>query len=225
VGIRVPSRCTRSRPAGRGPASGERACAGGAVLPRASAARTAVEQRGPGHRAPCGVISRQAKHTRIPWVSSHASGGAAPVDRCTERKWDTKDCRQLHHVGEAPSRRAHRGMGQSHIPEGWVEAMVRGRGRGVLGWDGSLACPSYEGSSISMGPVTAGEPPVHQPACRRATVLGRYPSGPLVGPAGHPLYLPARPRVPVPDRSPPVPPWGGTLRWRGRSRLCWGIRT
>jgi len=46
----------------------------------------------------------------IPWVSSHASGGAAPVDRCTERRWDTKDVRQLHPVGEAPSRRAHRGM-------------------------------------------------------------------------------------------------------------------
>jgi len=59
VGIRVPSRCTKSRPAGRGPASGERACAGGgAVLPRASAARTAVEQRGPGHRVPFGLISR-----------------------------------------------------------------------------------------------------------------------------------------------------------------------
>jgi len=29
VEIRVPSRCTRSRPARRGPASGERACAGG----------------------------------------------------------------------------------------------------------------------------------------------------------------------------------------------------
>jgi len=133
VGIRVPSRCTRSRPAGRGPASGERACAGGAELPRASAARTAVEQRGPVHRAHCGVISRQARHTRSPWESSHASSGAAPVYRCTERRWDTKDCRQPRPVGEAPSRREHRGIGQNHIPKGCVRAVVRGRDRWVLG--------------------------------------------------------------------------------------------
>jgi len=111
-------------------------------LPQASADRTAVEQRGPGHRAPCGVISRHARHTRSPWVSSHASGGAATVDRCTEGRWDTNDCRQLHPGGETPSRRAHRGMGQNHIPEGWVEAVVRGSGQGVLGWDGSLVFPS-----------------------------------------------------------------------------------
>jgi len=102
------------------------------------------------------VIYRQARHTRSSWVSSHASGGAAPVDWCTERRWDTKNCRQLRPVGETPSRRAHRAMGQNHIPEGWVEAVVRGRGRGVLGWDGSLACPSGEGSYIYMGPVAAG---------------------------------------------------------------------
>jgi len=125
-------------------------------LPRASAAITAVGQRGPGHRAPCGVISRQARQTRSPWVSSQESGGAAPVDRCTDRRCDTNDCRQIQPVGEAPSRRPHRGIGQNHIPEGWVEAVVRGRGREPLGWDGSHACPSAEGSSISMGTVARG---------------------------------------------------------------------
>jgi len=115
-----------------------------------------VEQRGLGHRALCGVISRQARHTRSPWVSSHASGGAATVDRCTEQRWDTKDCRQLHPVGEAPSRRAYRGMGQNHIPEGWVEAVVRGRERGVLCWDGTCACPPDEGPSVSMGAAAGG---------------------------------------------------------------------
>jgi len=59
VSNRVPSKCTTCRPTGKGPASGECACAGGgAVLPRASAASTAVEQRGPEHRASCGDISR-----------------------------------------------------------------------------------------------------------------------------------------------------------------------
>jgi len=75
---------------------------------------------------------------------------------CTNRRWDTNDCRQLVPVGETPSRRAHRGTGQNHIPEGWVEAVVRGSDRGVVGWDGSLACPSDEGSSVSMGPAAGG---------------------------------------------------------------------
>jgi len=79
VAIRSPSKGTKTRPAVSGPASGERCFEGGAVLPRASAASTAVQQRGPGHRAPFEVISRQARHTRSPKVSSHASGGAAPV--------------------------------------------------------------------------------------------------------------------------------------------------
>jgi len=152
VGIRVPNSCTRSRPAGRGPASGELACSGGAVLPRANAARTAVEQRGLGHRAPCGSDFPAGQATRSPWVSNYASGGVAPVDRCTERRWDTMDCRQLHPVVEAPSRRAHRGMGQNHITEGWVEAVVRGRCRGVLGWVGTLDCPPDDGPSFSLGP-------------------------------------------------------------------------
>jgi len=157
VGIRVPGRCTRSRPAGRAPASGQCACAGGAVLPRASAAITAVEHLVPGHRVPCGDISRQARHSRRPWASSQAFGGAAPVNRCTERRWGTGDCRQTHPVGEAPSRRAYRGIGQNHIPEGWAEAGVRGRGRWVSDWAGSMAGPSVWGSSISKGPAAGGE--------------------------------------------------------------------
>jgi len=125
-------------------------------LPRAIAARTAVEQRGPGHRDPCGVISRQARHTRSPWESGHASGGAAPVERCTERRWDTNDCRQLHPVGDSPSRRAHLGIGKNHIPDGCVGAVVRGRHRGVLGCNGTLACPHDKGPSVSMGPAAGG---------------------------------------------------------------------
>jgi len=119
VKIRVSSRCTRSMPAGRGPASGEHACAGGGgVLPRASTASTAVEQRGAGHCAPSGVFSRQARHTRSPRASSQASGRASTVDRCTERGWVTNECRQLHPFGQALSLRKRRGIGQNHIPEG-----------------------------------------------------------------------------------------------------------
>jgi len=123
-----------------------------------------------------------------PWVSSYASGGAAPVDKCTERRWDTNDCRQLHPVGEAPSRRAHRGMRQNHIPEWWVEAVVRGRG--VLGWDGSLACPSAEGSSVYMGRVVGGgaaRVPACGPSCNGSGslaigIIGRSPgAGPSEG--------------------------------------------
>jgi len=68
-----------------------------------------------------------------------ASGGAATVDRCTERSCDTNDCRQLHPVGDAPSRRAHRGIGQNNITEGWVEAVDRCHGRGC--WVGMEAPP------------------------------------------------------------------------------------
>jgi len=125
-------------------------------LPRASAASTAMEQRSPGHRADYVDISRQAKHTRRPWASSQSSGGAAPVDRCTEWRWVTSDCRQPYPVGEAPSRSSHRGIGQNHMPDEYVEAGVRGRDRGVLGWDGRLACASFDDPPISMGPVLGG---------------------------------------------------------------------
>jgi len=118
---------------------------GGALLPRASAASTAVEQRGIGRLAPYGFISRQARHTRSRWESSPVSGGAAPVDKCTDRTLYTNDCRQLHPVGEAPSRRAHRGIGQEHIPEWRLEAGGRVRGTSSCD-DGSLAFPSVEGS-------------------------------------------------------------------------------
>jgi len=165
-------------------------------LPRASAASTAVEQRGPEHRAPCGVISRRARHTRSPWVSSHASGGAAPVDRCTERSWDINDCRQPQPVGEAPSRRAHRGIGQNLIPEGWLGAGVRGRDRGC--WAGMVGSPA------------------------RLARARPFPWGPSRG-AGHPVYLPACPRVPVPGRFPSMPAGGPEGRDRpGGGPACAG---
>jgi len=75
VEIRVPSRCNRYRHAGRGPARGERACAGGAVFPRASSASTVLEQRGPGHRAPCGGIS----------LACHEHTKAVGIEPCVRR--------------------------------------------------------------------------------------------------------------------------------------------
>jgi len=111
---------------------------GGAVLPRASAARSPVEQRGPVHLSPFGDITVQAEHTQRTWASSQASGGDAPVYRCGERRWETSDCRQPHPVGEAPSRHAHRGIGQNHMPDGWAEATVRGRDRGCYVEMGAL---------------------------------------------------------------------------------------
>jgi len=208
VGIRVPSNCTRSRPAGRGAASGERVCAGGGVSPRASAASTAPGQRGPGHHAPCGIISRQVKHTRSPWVSSYASGAAAPVDRCTKRRPDTSDCSQPHPVGEAPSRRAHLGIGQNHMPDGCVEAGVRGRDRGLLGWDGRIASSSVEASSVSVGPAAGGGASRVSPRMPTCISSGRSPSAPPGGPEGQPVYSPACPRLPVPGRLP-SPSTGG----------------
>jgi len=126
-----------------------------------------MEQRGPGHRDPCRVFSRQARHTRSPWASGQASGGAAPVNRCTERRWDTSDCR-----------RAHRGIGQNHIPDGWVGAVVRARDRRLLGCDdGGLACPSDERSSISMGPVAGGGAVRVPPCLSLATGFGSISIG------------------------------------------------
>jgi len=137
--------------------------------------------------------------------ASHVSGGAAPVDRCTERRCDTNDCRQLHPVGEVPSRRAHRGIGQNHMPDWWVEAGIRSRGRGVLGCeDGSLACPSVEGSSMTMGPFAGGgasRVSSCMSPCRFSSVPPRRPVEPAV-------YPPECPRVPVSGRLPSVPPGG-----------------
>jgi len=73
----------------------------------------------------------------------------------TERRWDINDCRQP--VGETPSRRAHRGMGQNPIPDGWAEAKIRGCGLGVSGWYGGPAGPSVAVSCTSMGPAMGGE--------------------------------------------------------------------
>jgi len=129
---------------------------GGAVLPRVSDARTAVEQRCPGHRMTCVDIPRHAKHTRRPRASSQAFGGPTPVERCTQRRWDTSDCRQPHPVGEDPSRRAHLGIQQTHMPDGWAEARVRGCDRGPTGWDMCPVDPSPDDSSIFMGAAAGG---------------------------------------------------------------------
>jgi len=144
-----------------------------------------------------GVFPWHAMNTRRPWASSHASGGATPVDRCTNRRLDTNDCRQLHHIGEDPPRRTHRG--NKHIPEGWVEALVRGCDRGVFGWDGSLACPSDEGSSVSVEPVAGGLGCV-SPCRPTSTASGSVSIGASGGSVGHPVYPPACSRLPVPGR-------------------------
>jgi len=197
------------------------------VLPRASAASTAVEQRGPGHRAPCGVIFRQARHTRSPWVSSHASVGAAPVDRCTERRWDTKDCRQLHPVGEAPSRRAHRGMGQNHhLMGGWRLWFRAGAGRCWVGMGASPVRPP-RARPFPWGPSWGAGHPAYLLAGPHVLVQGRFPSGPLGGGglwgvSRVPLHVPAyRSRVGR-QRCHRAVPWGRTLR--GRSCLRRGAR-
>jgi len=52
------------------------------------------------------------------WPCNQLSCGAEPADRCTERRWEIRDCRQPHPVDEAPSRRAHRVMGQNHYRTG-----------------------------------------------------------------------------------------------------------
>jgi len=180
-------------------------------LPRANSASTAVEQRGPGQRAPCGVIARQARHTRSPWLSSHASGGAATVDRCTERRWETNDCRQLNPVGEAPSRRAHRGIGQNHIPEGGWKLWTRA----VIGrcWVGMGASPAQlmRACQFPWGPSLGAGRPVYPPASPRVSVPVRFPSVPPGGHVGHPLCPPACPRVQVTDSLPSLPP-GGAMR-------------
>jgi len=73
----------------------------------------------PGTPAGCGPAAR-------------FSGGAEPADRWTERRFLTRDCWQLHQVGEAPSRRAHRVMGQNQMPDGWAEAEPGTSSKGYL---------------------------------------------------------------------------------------------
>jgi len=43
------------------------------------------------------------------------------------------ECKQVHAVGKAPSRRAHRGMEQNHMPVGWAEEGARGCDGGLPG--------------------------------------------------------------------------------------------
>jgi len=185
---------------------------GGGVLPRANAASSAVEQHGPGHRAPCGLISRQARHTRSPWVSSHKSGGAAPVDRCTDRRWDTNDCRQLTSSVRPPRGVRTAALGRTTIPKGgwrmWSVAVVGGCWVGT----GASPAPLTRARPFPWGPLRRAGPHVHLRACRRETVQGRFNVGRWGGLAGHHLYLPARTRAPIPDRSPQLPPGGPSGR-------------
>jgi len=68
-------------------------------------------------------------------------GSAASQTLSDVRSWTTgrsqeiRDYRQPHHVGEALSRCAHRGMGQNHIPDGWAEAWARDCELGLPGLD------------------------------------------------------------------------------------------
>jgi len=206
----------------------------GAVLARANAASNAVDKRGPGHRAPCLVTSRQARHTRSPWVSSHESGGAAPIGGGTPTTLGRP----------SQSVRPPRGVRTAALAEPhsrWSSGgVVRGRGRGVLGWDGSRACTSDEGSSIFMGPVAAGGDSRECTCVSSCTGSGSVSIGAPAGARGaspvHPCTSPCTGPGSVAGCAWGVP-WGGALRGRGKSRLgsvlrirprfqsCWGVRT
>jgi len=119
-------------------------------------------------------------------------------------------------------------LGRTRFPKGgwrlWSGAVVGGC------WVGTGASPALltRARPFPWGPSRQAGPPVHLLACRRATVQGRFPSGPLGGPRGipsTPLHVPVyRSRIGR-CRCHRGVPCGGTLRGRGRSRLCWGIRT
>jgi len=70
------------------------------------------------------------------------------------------DCKQPHPVGEAPSRRAHCGIGQNHMPDGWAEAGARGCDRGVPGCEVDPTGASTMVGSTSMGLAPGGMPPL-----------------------------------------------------------------
>jgi len=240
VGIRVLSRSTRSRACWERPGQWRAYLRRGGRIAQGQSRQYRLGATWSGAPRPLWGNFWAGQARRSPWVSSHASGGAAPVYRCTERRWDTKDCRQLHPVAEAPSLRAHRGMGQKHIQwhlgvpllaadcagrpcpqnhilDGWVEAVVRGRGRGVLGWDGSFGCPSAEGLSFPWGTSLGAGHPVYLLAGPRVPVQGRFPSGTLRGargaspasPCTSPLTGPGSVASGVTGRSPGAEPSEG----------------
>jgi len=53
--------------------------------------------------------------------------------------------------------------------------VVRGRDRGVMGWEGTLACPCDEAPSVSMEPAAGGGRPVYPPASAHVSVPGPFP--------------------------------------------------
>jgi len=221
VVIRLPSRCTRSTPAGRGPASGERACARGAVFPRASAASS-------------GVISRQARHTRSPWASSHASGG--PHLSISVRNGGGTPTTA---GSSGPSERPPRGVRTAALGKttcrmgGWR----LGSGAAIGGcWVvmGALPAPLSKPRPFPWGPSWGAGHPVYLPACP----LVLYPSVPPVGPEGrdHPGEFPLVLGRPYSLAPPPArgrasggPSRGGPSRsggawlwtgWWGRPRVA-----
>jgi len=97
------------------------------------AASTAEEHLGPGHLVPTADSSWQVRQSRRLCARSQALGWAERADRWTERRWEKSDCKHTHPFGEAPSRRAHRGIGQNHTLDWWAEAGARGCNREVPG--------------------------------------------------------------------------------------------
>jgi len=135
-------------------------------LPRASAASTAVEQRGPAHRAPCGVISRQARHTG-------PSGGGI----------------QYTSGSSNPSVRPPRGVRTAALGRttslngGW--RLWSGAETGGC-WDRMGASPAYltRAPPFPCGPSRGAGRPCVPPASPLVSVTGRLPSVPPGGAVG-----------------------------------------
>jgi len=68
-----------------------------------------------------------------------------------------RDCKQLNLSGEAHSRRALRGMGQNHIPDGWPESGTRGCDRGLPSCEVGPSGASTGITSLRLAP--GGSPP------------------------------------------------------------------
>jgi len=158
---------------------------------------------------------RQARHTRSTRESSHAAGGAAPFDRCTERSWDTNDCRHPHPVGEAPRGVRTAALGRTTSLRSawglWSGAVIGGC------WVGMGPSPAHmkRAHPSPWGPPWGAVRPVDPPASPNVSVPSPFPSVPRGSPVGPPLCPPACSRVLAPDRLPSVlsmVPRGGTLR-------------
>jgi len=186
VGICVPA--FGGYPGPRGAArTGESVFAPGeADIPAARAASIVEEHRRPGHRDPTADSSWQARHTRRLWARSQLSGGAEPADRWTERRWLTRDCKQPQPVGEAPSRRAHRSMGQNQMPDGWTEAGVRDCDRGLPGCIGgsSEVPPTATAAASTSMELVPGGPRIRGLAGRASA---GWPGSVPVDPSGMPI--------------------------------------